>query len=367
MRFRPRRFQIGAGLAAIFLAASFGLGVADETPASADPAPAEAEPAPLNPLLETCVAAQVPETAALACTTAIESRQLQGEALAGALFTRGMAQGRRGQLPAAINDFTAALTLTPDATDVLYARGSAHAAIQRHDLAIGDFSAILKIDPKDADSLYRRAWSYTMLGRDKEAIADLSAVIGEAGDDMDALMDRGGLNIRLGDFDAAIGDFSAILKLDPKAAAAFYNRGRARALQNDFAAAAKDFAAAQESRADNPYAALRRYLATARSGKAEETLLSETIGRYPPEQWPLPILATLAGDMRESDLLASADLADRNVTQRLTAEAHFYLGEAALAKKDMKAAKAHFEAAAKGDRTIPEVIDAGWRLKQQPE
>lgn len=360
-------FRIGAGLAAIFLVASFSLGVADETPAEADPAPAAAEPAPLNPLLEACFAAQVPEAAALACTTAIESRQLQGEALAGALFTRGMAQGRRGQLPAAINDFTAALTLTPDATDVLYARGSAHAAIQRHDLAIGDFSAILEIDPKDADSLYRRAWSYTMLGRDAEAIADLTAVIAAAGDDMDALMDRGGLNIRRGNFDAAIGDFSAILKLDPKAAAAFYNRGRAQALKGDFADATKDFAAAQESRTDNPYAALRRYLATAHAGKPDEKLLTETIGRYPPEQWPLPILASLAGEMRESDLLASADLADRNVTQRLTAEAHFYLGEAALAKKDKKAALAHFEAAAKGERTIPEVIDADWRLKQMTE
>jgi lipoprotein NlpI len=178
------------------------------------------------------------------------------------------------------------------------------------------------------------------------------------------LMDRGGLNIRRGDFPAAIADFSAILKLDPKAAAAFYNRGRARMLKGDFAAAAKDFTAAQESRDDNPYAALRRYLATAQAGKGDEKVLGETIARYPAEQWPLPILATLTGAMRESDLLASADLADRRLTQRLTAEAHFYLGEAALAKKDEKAARAHFEAASKGDRTVPEVIDAAWRLKQ---
>ena len=49
---------------------------------------------------------------------------------------------------------------------------------------------------------------------------------------------------------------------------------------------------------------------------------------------------------------------------RIEAEAHYYLGEAALLKKNTKAARDHFAAAAKGDRSLPEAIDAGWRLKQ---
>lgn len=345
---------------ALVLLAGMMPAFADETPVEVPPADA----VPMNPLLESCVTSPTPDAAAIACTTAIESRQLQGEVLATALYARGMAQGRRGQMPAAITDFTAALDVTPDATDALYARGSAHAQLQRHDLAVADFTQLLQLAPGDADSLYRRAWSLTMLGRDKEAVADLGGVIKQAPDDIDAIMDRGGLNIRLGDFAAAIADFDAVLKLEPKAAAAFYNRGRAYALQDDFAAAAKDFAAARENRADNPYAALRGYLATSRAGKAEENLLTEAIARYPAEQWPLPILATLAGAMRESDLLASADTADRAVAKRLVIEAHFYLGEAALAKQDAQTARAHFDAAAQGERTIPEVIDALWRLKQ---
>lgn len=350
-------------VAAVLLALMVSSAGAQET---ATP-PAEETPAAapeINPLLDACLKEQAAEPASQACTVAVESRQLQGEALASALYARGVAFGRRGEMVAAINDFSAALNLTPDATDVLYARGSAHAVERRHDLAVADFSAILKIEPNDTDSLYRRAWSYTMLGRDKEAIADLSTVIAAATDDVDALMDRGGLNLRSGDFKAAIADFDSILKLDPKAAAAHYNRGRAHALQNDFARAEKDFAAAETNRDDNPYAALRRYLATAREGKPATELLTATIARYPADQWPLPMLATLKGDMREGDLLASADLAERSVAQRLTAEAHFYLGEAALAKDDKKKARAHFEAAAKGERTVPEVIDAGWRLKQ---
>lgn len=333
-----------------------------ETPAAETPAAAPA--AALNPLLIACLKEQVSEQAAIACTTAIDSRQLQGEALASALYARGLAYGRRAQMAAAITDFSAALNLTPDATDVLYARGSAHAVEKRHDLAVADFSALLKIEPDDIDSLYRRAWSLTMLGRDQEAIGDLTSVIKATPDDIDALMDRGGLYLRKGDFKAAIGDFDAILKLDATAAAAHYNRGRGHALLGDFAGAEKDFAAAEENRADNPYAALRRYLAAAAGGKPDPEILARIIARLPADQWPLPVLSTLKGDMREGDLLASADLAERSVAQRLTAEAHFYLGEAALAQKDTKTARAHFEAAAKGERTVPEVIDAGWRLKQ---
>lgn len=358
------RLRLAACLAAFQVVLSHGA-LADEVPAEpADAASTGAEAPPLNPLLIECVREAAPEVAALACTTAIDSRQLQGEALATALYTRGMAQGRRGQMAAAINDFTAALSLAPKATDALFARASAQAALGRHDLAIADYNAILKIDPADTDSLYRRAWSYTMLGRDRDAIADLTAVLTAIPNDIDALMDRGGLNLRSGDFKAAIADFTAIIKSDPTAAAAFYNRGRAFALQNNFAGAAKDFAVAAKAREDNPYAALRNYLATMASGKEEKNLLTEAIGRFPPDQWPLPVLATLAGQISADDLLASAAAADSHVKQRLGAEAHFYLGEAALTTGDKKAARAHFEAAAKGERTVPEVIDAGWRLKQ---
>ncbi|TDQ82180.1 tetratricopeptide repeat protein [Dongia mobilis] len=334
-----------------------------EPPADA-PAATEQAPQPLHPLLESCVSSPTPDAATIACSSAIDSRQLQGDALAMALYARGMAQARRGQMQAGILDFTAAIDLAPDATDALYARGSAQAQIQRHDLAVADYDRVLKIEPRDLDSLYRRAWSLTMLGRDKEAVADLTAVIQQVPDDIDAIMDRGGLLIRLGDFKAAIADFDRVLKSEKDAAAAHYNRGRAHALLGDAAAAQRDFAAARAARAENPYAALREYLAASQAGKPEQKLLEDAIQHFPIDQWPLPVLACLAGQISESDLLAAAGTVNKVTAQRLAQEAHFYLGEAAWAKKDAKAARAHFEAAAKGDRTVPEVIDAGWRLAQ---
>ena len=202
-------------------------------------------------------------------------------------------------------------------------------------------------------------------------MADLSALLTQIKGDADALMDRGGLYLRQGQFDRAAADFSAIIAIDAKAAAAFYNRGRARFLQADFKSATKDFATAQKLRANNPYAALRRYLSNSQGSgdgksKAHLEILIAAIAELAADQWPAPVLATLAGQMPATDLLAATAISDQMLARRLEAEAHYYLGEAALLKKDAKAARAHFTASAKGDRGIPEVVDAGWRLKQLP-
>jgi lipoprotein NlpI len=315
-----------------------------------------------NPLLAECLAATGPDVVLASCTKAIDSRQLTGSALASALFQRGTAQARRGKLEPAIGDFSAALKQTPDATDVLYARASAQAGLQRHEAAIEDLGAILVLAPNDADSFYRRAWSLTALGRDAEAVDDLNAVLRLVPGDIDALMDRGGLLLRLGKFAPAAADFSAIVAAEPNAAAAYYNRGRARLLADKVKDAATDFAQALKLRADNPYAGLRLYLARQRLDKSGADELAAMSAKFPAEQWPIPVAATLAGTLREPDLLASVSAADPAIVARLATETHYYLGMAAKAKGDVDAARGHFTQAAKGDRNIPEAVDAKLEL-----
>jgi len=354
-------------IAALLLVGMAGTAVAEETTAQGTgTAQPKASDKPINPLLDACLKPADTQSVVVACTTAIESRQLQGEALAAALFRRGLIQSQRAQVQAAANDLSAALKLTPKATDVLYARATLYAAMKRHDLAIADYDSLLKLVPGDPDSLYGRAWSKAALGRDAPAVEDLTALLAEAKNDIDALMDRGGLYLRLGKFLEAAADFGTITKQDPKAAAAFYNRGRAMFLKGDFAAAAKDFQQAETLRADNPYASLRRYLAGGfgAKGKADAKILTDIIAKIAPEKWPMPVLVTLAGKMPEKDLLSATEVTNKSVARRLEAEAHYYLGEAALLKKDAKNARDHFAAAAKGDRNLPEAVDAGWRLKQ---
>jgi len=353
-----RRFV--AGILGSVLSASAFL-----APALAEAEQPQASPAgeaSANPLLTDCLSAKLGEVALSSCTKAINSRQLIGQDLASALLQRGMAQAGQGKLESAVGDFSAALKQVPDATDVLYARASAYVGLKRHDLALADLGAILAIDPKDIDTLYRRAWSLAALGRDAEAVGDLNAVLMQHAGDIDALMDRGGLLLRLGKFEESIADFTAIVKIDKKAAAAYYNRGRARLLVDKVKESAADFEQALTLRTDNPYAAIRLYLARLRLGKADKNMLNAAIGKFPIEQWPMPIAAMLTGTLSEEDLMASVAMADPAVADRLAAETQYYLGVAAKAKGEKNSARRHFELAAKGDRSIAEAVDAKLEL-----
>ncbi|NJO34631.1 MAG: tetratricopeptide repeat protein [Rhodospirillales bacterium] len=178
-------------------------------------------------------------------------------------------------------------------------------------------------------------------------------------EDQEALLDRGGMNIRAGRYDDAIRDFGALLKLDPKAAAAAYNRGRAHYAKEDFKNAAKDFALTLELRADNPYAALRLFLAQSHLGKGDEAVLKKGIDRLDPTIWPRPLLELFAGTGKDPELIAGINELPAKLRNDVLCEAQYYLGERALLNGDEKAARDYFAAAAAtGASTTIEHIDA---------
>jgi lipoprotein NlpI len=158
-----------------------------------------------------------------------------------------------------------------------------------------------------------------------------------------------------------------LLAAKPGLPEALYNRGRAEMLMGDFKAAAKDFGAAMENRNQNPYAALRLYIVTARAGKADPAPLAKAAKAYPANQWPLQIVSLYQGKTGADDLIAMAGgLRDPLARANVTAEANYYLGQWALLKGDKSEARRRFQAAiadpaAKGDL---EYVDAGLELKR---
>ena len=336
---------------------------ADAAPPAPAAKPAEPAPDPVAAALQPCAEGKDPESTAVACTNLIATGQLTGRPLGAAYVFRGKAQAQRNQLPAAIEDFSSALKIDPEATDALYNRAAAYALMGRDDLALEDFARLLKIAPHDADSLYYRAQIYAREGKYETAITDLDSVLELVPEDFEARLQRAGFDIMLTRYADAIGDLDRLLKATPAAPAALYNRGRAKFLNRDFAGAGKDFAAAMQNRSENPYAALRLYLATARAGKVDPAPLAAAAKAFPADQWPLPIVAFYQGKLGEDDLLAAAKSGDPAAD--LTAEAQYYLGAWALAKGDTAAARTHFQAAldAKADRANLDFIDAGLELK----
>jgi lipoprotein NlpI len=327
--------------------------------AAAAPAFADSVEAEVAAMRDVCAKSEVPQDQIDACTKYIDTQRLQGRDLAQALYQRGVGYAAQGNYKTAVRDFSQALKFAPGSTDALYNRGGAYTKLKQWDDALADFDALLKIVPNDPNTLYARAWVYSARGKDEAAIADLDHVLAQAPDDQEALLDRGGLNIRAGRYDAGIKDFSQLLKLDPKAAAAAYNRGRAYYAKQDFKNAAEDFALALKLRPNNPYAALRLYLAQSHQGQGDAAVLKKGIAALEPSIWPRPLLELFAGTGTDPALLAGVNQLPPRFRIDTLCEAQYYLGERALLNGDKKTAREYFTAAAAAsDSVTTEHIDA---------
>lgn len=333
-------------------------------PAAGDTPPAGEDPA--VEAFQPCATGDDPEARAVACTRLITGGTLRGKALGAAYVFRGKAQAQRNEIKAAIADFSAALKIDPGATDALYNRGAAYALLGQTSTALGDFAQVLERAPNDPDTLFYRALIYVNQGKIESAVKDLGGVLKQRPDDGVSRLQRAGLLIALQRNEDAISDLNQLLSKDPAALDALYSRGRAEMLKGDNAAAGQDFAALMRARNDNPYAALRLYIVQARTGQKDDAPLAAAAGKFPDEQWPMPVVAFYRGKMSEDDLLAAARASDAAIRANLTAETRYYLGQWTLLQGDAKAARRHFEAAvaAKAGVGNLEAIDAGLELKR---
>jgi lipoprotein NlpI len=343
-----------------------GSTAAGEAPAGTATAPKPEKP--IDPMIETlrpCLGEGSPSERALACTTLITSGRLTGRPLGAAYVGRGQAQAARNELTAAVDDFSQALKIDPEASDALYSRGAAYALIGRDDLALADFALLLKLVPGDPDTLYYRAQIYARQGKYEAAVSDLGAVLAKT-EDFESRLQRAGFLIMLDRPDDALADLDKLVAATPDAPAALYNRGRAKQLKRDWAGAAADYTAAMKTRKDNPYAALRLTIVNALRGKPDATPLKEAAGAFPADQWPMPVVAFFQGKISEAELLQVAGATDSGTAAILTAETQYYLGAWSLTQKDRKAARSHFQAAvdSKADAANLELIDAGLELKR---
>ncbi|HEY3148421.1 MAG TPA: tetratricopeptide repeat protein [Dongiaceae bacterium] len=333
--------------------------------AAATPTLADSADAAIEQMRDACAKSEVPQDQIDACSKYIDTQRLQGRDLAQALYQRGIGYAAQGNYKTAVRDFSQALKFAPGSTDALYNRGGAYSKLGEWDQALADFDALLKIVPNDPNTLYARAWAYAQRGKDEAAIADLNEVLTQQPDDQEALLDRGGLNIRAGHYDAAIKDFGHLLKLDPKAAAAAFNRGRAYYAKQDFKNAAEDFALALKLRANNPYAALRLYLAQSHLGRGDTAVLKKGIDALDPSIWPRPLLELFVGTGTDPALIAGINQLPPDFRTDTLCEAQYYLGERALLNGDKKAAREYFTAAAATTASVTtEHIDAKAALQR---
>ncbi|UKO98530.1 tetratricopeptide repeat protein [Nostoc sp. UHCC 0870] len=107
--------------------------------------------------------------------------------------------------------------------------------------AISNYSQALKLNMQNTELYYKRGLAYDQLGDYKKAIADYSQVININIDDAKAYHQRGLALSKLGAYEAAIDDYTQSIRINPHAAIAYKNRAEARSCLGDNQGAIEDY------------------------------------------------------------------------------------------------------------------------------
>lgn len=157
---------------------------------------------------------------------------------------RGLAYAAMGKHKEAIDDFTAALKISPGSTSVYNNRGNSWRAIGSLKNAVKDYNETIKLDENAAPAYNNRGMVRLSQGRFDDARADFSQAIKIQPTFADAYNNRGVAFRREGKLDVAFADYNRAIKWNPRFAAAFANRGYVHKRRRDYEKALVDYRAA---------------------------------------------------------------------------------------------------------------------------
>lgn len=144
-----------------------------------------------------------------------------------ALFDRGAALHRRGQLFEATQSYRQAIALAPEAADAHLNLGAALQQLGRHAEAAAAFRRVLALDRRSAAAQFNLGLSLAALDRKDEAIAALRAVLAIEPSAAPAHLQLGMLLEEKRQLDEAITCYRRAIALDPSQAVAFNYLGTA--------------------------------------------------------------------------------------------------------------------------------------------
>lgn len=150
---------------------------------------------------------------------------------------------------AAIDAYSRALALDPDAIVARYHRGFAYTRIGALGNALTDLTRVIELDADPAglyrlQALQQRGLVYVRQGEFDRAIADFDAFLENAGRNQAVLgvvYERANTRFRLQAYEQAIADYTQVLQQDPEHVEAFLNRGRSYAALGDYPEAIRDY------------------------------------------------------------------------------------------------------------------------------
>ena len=145
-----------------------------------------------------------------------------------AYIGRGDAYRRRGEMEAAIADYTKAIELKPDYAKTYVWRGYAYAVRHDDERAARDFAKAMEIDPRDPLPFSYRGLANLNRGSYDAAIADYNKAIGLRADNADDYANRALAYFFKNDFSRAIEDYNRAIELRPNDPDLYAKRAQAK-------------------------------------------------------------------------------------------------------------------------------------------
>jgi Tfp pilus assembly protein PilF len=136
--------------------------------------------------------------------------------ISGLYFLRAGIYKDKGNLDAALMDYSKTIKLNPQHADAFNNRASIRAIQGNYLFALNDLNQAIKLAPQITESYYNRAVIKASLGDTHGAIKDYSTVISKNPKDFSAIFERGNLFLKINDFQNAIADFEKAIKYNSR-------------------------------------------------------------------------------------------------------------------------------------------------------
>ena len=138
----------------------------------------------------------------------------------------GIANGLRGNLEEAIENYSKAISFNPEYATAYLNRSSAYLGQFKWDLALADINKAIELDPKiSGKAYYNRAGIYNLRNQWDKALADYKIATELRSNYHEAHFNRGIVFLKQGNWKSAIEDLEAVAKIDSENAQAYSNLG----------------------------------------------------------------------------------------------------------------------------------------------
>jgi tetratricopeptide (TPR) repeat protein len=132
-----------------------------------------------------------------------------------AYYNRGVVYHENGNLTKAVEDYTAAIALSPGYTHAFNNRGIAYDQLGQHDSAIKDFSMAISLKPDYVEAYANRGVGYRGMGLYDMALNDFNKAIDINPNYDKAFFNRGGVFYLKGEYERAVRDIDRSIELNP--------------------------------------------------------------------------------------------------------------------------------------------------------